>query len=108
MTNLRLPTPKKSPSSNRPMTRYLSDRIEDRQKAQSPKAEDYFPISEELGIQSRNHYSRLLALREPLEQADPSWAHWVRAARDVAGRDVPLLIRGNHRRPGPNSSRGDS
>ena len=43
---------------------------------------------------------KLIGKMKPLEAADPSWSQWVRSAKDVSGRDVPLLIRGNHRKPG--------
>lgn len=81
---------------------FLTARRNDRLKAQKPKAGgDYFPVSEELGIQSPNQSRKLKALREPLEAADPSWSGWVRAAVAVDNQDVPLLIRGNHRKKGP-------
>ena len=41
-----------------------------------------------------------------IERLDPSWNRWTRAAKDVQGSDVPLLIRGEHRNEGPPTPRG--
>lgn len=81
---------------------YLNSKRNQRRQAQTPKvgSDTYFPISEELGIQSPGDASKLFQLLRQLEEADPTWAQWVRSAADVAGQDVPLLIRGDHKKLG--------
>lgn len=77
---------------------FLQARRAARVKAQTPKASGkYFPVSEELGIQSPRDTAKLFDLMAKLEVLDPSWRFWTRSARDVDGRDVSVLIRGDHR-----------
>lgn len=77
---------------------YLEEQRAARRAKQSPKVGGkYFPISDELGIQTPQQTRQLMHLMQRLSDLDPSWAQWVRAARDRAGADVPLLVRGNHR-----------
>ena len=74
---------------------FLNGKIQGRQQAQRPKVDsEYFPISEELGIQAPNDTARLFKLMKATATADPSWSLWTRSAVDVTGRNVPLLIRG--------------
>ena len=82
--------------------KFLEGKRRARFAAQQPKAGEsaYFPVSQELGIQSPKDYSRLTDKIAALEEADPSWSHWVRSANDVEGTNVALLVRGNHRNPG--------
>lgn len=78
--------------------KFLSAKQAARVKAQTPKAGGkYFPVSEELGVQSPKDSAKLFGLMGKLEAIDPSWGQWTRSARDVDGRDVSLLIRGDHR-----------
>ena len=80
---------------------YLRQKRDQREKAQAPKAaEAYFPISDELGIQSPRDSQLLFAKLNAIQNVDPTWALWVRSATDVGNRDVALLIRGDHRQPG--------
>jgi hypothetical protein len=81
--------------------KFLKSKQAARLKAQAPKAGGkYFPVSEELGIQSPADSARLFKFMRALETADPSWRFWARSAQDVDGQDVNLLIRGDHRNPG--------
>ena len=85
---------------------FLAGKINARKVAQSPKAHGYFPISEELGVQSPNDTKQLQTKMAALQKADPSWAFWVRAAKDVDGQDVTVMIRGDYRKPGETAKRG--
>ena len=81
--------------------KFLKSKQAARRKAQAPKAGGkYFPVSEELGIQSPADSAKLFKFMRALETADPSWGFWARSAQDVEGRDVKLLIRGDHRNEG--------
>lgn len=75
---------------------YLEQKKQSRLKALTPKNKggQYFPISEELGLQTKADTANVLQKMRAIEAVDPSWSHWVRAAQDVDGRDTPLLIRG--------------
>jgi len=87
---------------------YLNGQIEQRRKAQTPKADGkYFPISEELGIQSPNQVKDVQTLIDQLEELDPSWQHWVRSAKEAdITTNVSLLVRGDHRNEGEVIPRG--
>ncbi len=86
--------------AERAYQKFLDQKREGRRKAQSAKNQEYFPISEELGVQTRGDASTLQKLTDALKMVDPTWSHWVRAAVDVRGVDVPLLIRGDYRTKG--------
>ena len=75
---------------------FLNKKQESRVAALTPKNKSgaYFPISEELGIQTSSDTATLLKKMQAIERIDPSWSHWVRAATDVEGSNVPLLVRG--------------
>ncbi len=81
---------------------YLAKKRAGRVAALNPKNASgaYFPISEELGIQTSGDTAQLLKRMRALEQLDPTWSHWVRAAEDANVQDVPLLIRGEVSNPG--------
>jgi hypothetical protein len=85
---------------------FLSQQKDGRRQAQSKKNEGYFPISEELGVQSPGHAATEKKLREAIAKIDPSWAQWVRSAVDVKGVDVSLAIRGDYKSPGEAVPRG--
>ncbi|HCK70946.1 MAG TPA: hypothetical protein DHW38_05160, partial [Planctomycetaceae bacterium] len=87
---------------------YLNGQIQQRRKAQTPKADGkYFPISEELGIQSPNQVKDVQNLIDQLEELDPSWQHWVRSAKEAdITTNVSLLVRGDHRNEGEVIPRG--
>lgn len=77
---------------------FLEQKVAGRKKAQSPKVGDqYFPISEELGVQSPNDTARLYQLMDEISSLDSSWPNWVRSAREAEGRDAKLLVRGNYK-----------
>ena len=82
---------------------FLEQKRQGRIKAQTPKTKSvaYFPVSEELGIQSPGDTANLFKRMRGLEQLDPSWGQWVRSAVDVRGWDVPVMIRGEASNPGP-------
>ncbi|MEC9093488.1 MAG: PSD1 and planctomycete cytochrome C domain-containing protein [Planctomycetota bacterium] len=89
------------------LANYLTSKRKQRRQAQNPKAGgNYFPISDELGIQSPNDTRQLMAKISAIEKLDPSWSLWTRAAKDVNGQDVQLLIRGEHRNKGKVIPRG--
>lgn len=75
---------------------FLDQKVRDRHQTQSKKTNDYFPVSEELGIQSPQDHAKVVQLMNRITKLDPSWAHWVRSAHDVKGTDVPFLNRGDH------------
>ena len=86
--------------------KFLSDRREGRVKAQKPKADAaYFPVSEELGVQSPNDTRTLMTIISELRDGDPNWAMWTRSAIEAAPQDAPLLIRGSAAKPGDTVSR---
>lgn len=76
---------------------FLDQKVRDRKKTQSKKTDEYFPVSEELGVQSPADHAKLAKMMDELTRLDPSWAHWVRSAHDVEGTDVPFLARGDHK-----------
>ena len=89
------------------LDKFLAGKREQRRKAQSPKAGGkYFPISDELGIQSPNDTRQLMNRINAIVALDPSWSRWTRAAKDVKPSDVHLLIRGEHRSEGELVPRG--
>ena len=76
---------------------FLAKKIEDRRRAQTKKNNEYFPISEELGVQTPADAAKLVELMEAVASADPTWSNWVRSAHDVESSDVPLLARGDYK-----------
>jgi len=80
---------------------FLESKREGRRKALTPKNKsgDYFPISEELGLQTAGDTANVLAKMKTLREVDPSWSYWVRGAVDTTGQNVPLLIRGEASNP---------
>ena len=89
------------------LQKFIQQKIAGRRKAQSPKAGgEYFPVSEELGIQSPGDSRNLKNRMTALAKLDPSWSLWTRAAQDVKGQNVALLIRGDHKNKGTTTPRG--
>ena len=80
---------------------FLKRKRDGRVKALTPKNKSgaYFPISEELGLQTTGDTANVLKKMRAIEKLDPSWSQWVRSAHDVDGQDAPLLVRGEHTNP---------
>ena len=92
--------PEEVAKAERTYANFLASKTVSRREAQTKKNGEYFPISEELGIQSPGDYVKLRRLMDRLTKLDPSWSAWVRAARDVRGVDVPLLRQGDYKLKG--------
>ena len=89
------------------LEKFLLNKQAQRRAAQNPKASGkYFPVSEELGIQSPVDTAQLFKRMAALAAVDPSWSNWSRAAKNVNPSDVSLLVRGEHRNEGPVVQRG--
>lgn len=80
--------------------KFLRDKRQARIQAQKPKAGDaYFPVSEELGVQSPDDTRALMKIIGELEDKDSNWAMWTRSAIEAVPQNAPLLIRGNAAKP---------
>ena len=80
---------------------FLEQKRKGRRAAQSPKAnQEYFPISDELGIQAPGDTQKLFAMMRELSDVDSSWPAWVRSAQEAEPQHANLLIRGEVRKPG--------
>ncbi len=80
---------------------FLEQKRKGRRAAQSPKTnQEYFPISDELGIQAPGDTQKLFAMMGKLSEVDPSWPAWVRSAQDATTQNANLLIRGEVGKPG--------
>ncbi len=81
--------------------KFLQQKRAGRLRAQSPKVKGkiYFPISDELGIQSPGDTARLFKLMRQVENEDPSFKFWARSAVDAGSKDAPFLIRGEPSKP---------
>ena len=89
------------------LQKFLSTKVQQRKNAQRPKANGkYFPVSEELGIQSPGDTRNLFGKMNAIQKMDPSWQYWARSAKDVSAKNVSLLIRGEHKSEGEIIPRG--